>query len=89
MTLPLLPGYTFPDPTRQKFQKSQALVYENGGPSIHDNVPGIGGTLLPGQEPPKEAISSTSVYNQTLGSNAQTGETVPAWVAFGSQVLRF
>jgi hypothetical protein len=89
MALPLLPGYTFPDPTRARFQKSQALVYENGGPAIHHEAPGIGGTLLPGQAPPKEAISSTSVYNQTLGSDFRTGETVPAWVAFGSQVLRF
>jgi hypothetical protein len=89
MTLPLLPGYGFPDPTRSRFHKSQALVYENGGPAIRQEVPGIGGTLLPGQSPPKEAISSTSVYNQALGGGARTGETVPAWVAFGSQVLRF
>ena len=91
MSLPLLPGYTFPNPTRSKFHKSQALVFENGGPAMHETAPGIGGTLLPGQAPPKEAISSTSVYNKTLsGSNTQdVGETVPAWVAFGSQVLRF
>ncbi|OHT05866.1 hypothetical protein TRFO_26209 [Tritrichomonas foetus] len=89
MTLPLLPGYTFPDPTQVKFHKSQALVFENGGPAIHQNAPGIGGKLLPGQAPPKEAISSTSIYNQSMGGDFRTGETVPAWVAFGSQVLRF
>ena len=89
MTLPLLPGYTFPDPTKVKFQKSQALVFENGGMATHENAPGIGGTLLPGQEPPKEAISSTTIYNQVMGDTNQQGETVPAWVAFGSQVLRF
>lgn len=89
MTLPLLPGYTFPDPTQVRFQKSQALVFENGGPAIHENAPGIGGKLLPGQAPPKEAISSTSIYNQSMGGDFRTGETVPAWVAFGSQVLRF
>jgi hypothetical protein len=89
MSLPLLPGYTFPDPTLSRFHKSQALVFENGGPAIHDNAPGIGGRLLPGQAPPKEAISSTAVYNQALGTESKTGETVPAWVAFGSQVLRF
>jgi hypothetical protein len=89
MTLPLLPGYSFPDPTVSRFHKSQALVWENGGPAIHNNAPGIGGTLLPGQSPPKEAISSTTVYNQALGGACKTGETVPAWVAFGSQVLRF
>lgn len=89
MTLPLLPGYTFPDPTQVNFQKSQALVFENGGPAIHQNAPGIGGRLLPGQAPPQEAISSTSIYNQSMGGDFRTGETVPAWVAFGSQVLRF
>ncbi|KAK8854293.1 EF-hand domain-containing protein 1 [Tritrichomonas musculus] len=89
MTLPLLPGYTFPDPTQVKFHKSQALVFENGGQAIHENAPGIGGKLLPGQAPPKEAISSTSIYNQSMGGDFRTGETVPAWVAFGSQVLRF
>jgi hypothetical protein len=89
MALPLLPGYAFPDPTLTRFHKSQALVFENGGPAIHHGASGIGGTLLPGQAPPKEAISSTSVYNQTLGSDFRTGETVPAWVAFGCQVLRF
>lgn len=90
MTLPLLPGYTFPDPTQVKFHKSQALVFENGGQSIHQNAPGIGGKLLPGQAPPQESISSTMVYNQSMGSgDFRTGETVPAWVAFGSQVLRF
>ena len=89
MTLPLLPGYTFPDPTKVNFQKSQALVFENGGMAIHENAPGIGGTLLPGQAPPKESISSTTIYNQVMGDTNQEGETVPAWVAFGSQVLRF
>lgn len=89
MSLPLLPGYTFPDPTQVRFQKSQALVFENGGPAIHQNAPGIGGKLLPGQSPPQEAISSTSIYNQSMGGDFRTGETVPAWVAFGSQVLRF
>ena len=89
MTLPLLPGYNFPDPTQTKFHKSQALVFENGVMAIHPNVPGIGGKLLPGQEPAKETISSTSIYNQIMGGDFQTGQTVPAWVAFGSQVLRF
>ncbi|EAX87685.1 MGC84469 protein, putative [Trichomonas vaginalis G3] len=89
MTLPLLPGHTFPDPTQTRFHKSQALVFENGGMAIHENAPGIGGTLLPGQLPPKEAISSTTIYNQAMGDSNQEGETVPAWVAFGSQVLRF
>lgn len=89
MALPLLPGYTFPDPTMQRFHKSQALVYENGGPALHENAPGIGGTLLPGQAPPKEAVSSASIYNQVLGATGTMGETVPAWMAFGNQVLRF
>ena len=89
MALPLLPGYTFPDPTQVKFHKSQAFVFENGGPALHPNAPGIGGTLLPGQAPAQETISSTSIYNQTLGSDYRTGETVPAWIAFHCQVLRF
>ena len=89
MTLPLLPGYTFPDPTQVKFHKSQALVFENGGPAIHPNVPGIGGKLLPGQAPAKETLSSTQIYNQLTGGETGVGETVPAWVAFDGQVLRF
>ncbi|KAH0785038.1 EF-hand domain-containing family member C2 isoform X2 [Histomonas meleagridis] len=90
MSLPLLPGYTFPDPTRTRFHKSQAFTFKNGVPAINETAPGIGGTLLPGQQPPKEAISSTTVYNQFHASqNISSGETVPAWVAFGSQVLRF
>ena len=67
MTLPLLPGYTFPDPTQVKFHKSQALVFENGGQSIHQNAPGIGGKLLPGQAPPQESISSTMVPKTANG----------------------
>jgi len=89
MTLPLLPGYTFKDPTKTNFQKSQALVFENGGMAIHENAPGIGGTLLPGQAPPVESISSATIYNKITGAANQEGESTPAWVAFGSQVLRF
>jgi hypothetical protein len=86
---PLIPGYQFPDPSNHRFHKSQALVFENGGPAIHENAPGIGGKLLSGQTVVREAVSSTAVYNEALGSDYRTGETVPAWVAFGSQVLRF
>ena len=29
-TLPFLPGYSFPDPAKDKFHKSQTLGYRNG-----------------------------------------------------------
>ncbi|KAJ3372004.1 EF-hand domain-containing member C2 [Kappamyces sp. JEL0680] len=92
--LPFLPGHSFDLlKTKGSERKSHAFDYCNEVPVFKAEAPGIGratrhltrgGRPLYGQSENK-IHSSIDVYR---GIN-ETGETVPAWVAFDRKVLRF
>ena len=66
-----------------KYHKAHAFDFSNGVPGFDENKPGIGNSRLLGQKGAAE--DSSRLYP----ANAQDGESVPAWVAFDRQVLRF
>lgn len=82
--LPCLPGHTFQFKSGDtKHHKAHAFDFSNGVPGFDETKPGIGGSRL--QEQKQTPGDSSRLYP----NNAQDGESVPAWVAFDRQVLRF
>eukprot|EP00047_Mylnosiga_fluctuans_P003412 m.228993 g.228993 ORF g.228993 m.228993 type:complete len:742 (-) comp11834_c0_seq1:88-2313(-) len=80
--LPLLPGLS---PNTQlgksRHHKPQGLVFQNEQRTVLLEAPGIGGTQRTG--------SASSTPKSSSYPAAADGSSVPAWLAFDRQVLRF
>lgn len=82
--VPCLPGHTFLFKSGDtKYHKAHAFDFSNGVPGFDETKPGIGGNRLLDQK--ASAGDSSRLYP----ANASEGNSVPAWVAFDRQVLRF
>jgi hypothetical protein len=82
--VPCLPGHQFTFPSDDvKHHKAHAFDFSNNVASFDETKPGIGGNPLDGQK--HTPRTSSKLYP----SNAEDGQSVPAWVAFDRQVLRF
>eukprot|EP00698_Gefionella_okellyi_P017111 TRINITY_DN4961_c0_g1_i1.p1 TRINITY_DN4961_c0_g1~~TRINITY_DN4961_c0_g1_i1.p1 ORF type:complete len:564 (+),score=138.45 TRINITY_DN4961_c0_g1_i1:103-1794(+) len=86
MSLPMLPGMSFANPARTDFRKSQAFGFRNGVAVFEHQKPGIGGSELLGQT---SKAKTRSAALATIRASANSGDYIPAWVAFDRQVLRF
>ncbi|KAM9840501.1 EF-hand domain-containing protein 1 [Aulostomus maculatus] len=91
--LPFLPGYSFPDITKESFHRPQTLGYRNGYALPHHPRVGIGqdplvSTQLKQQENTELSFDTAHLTYGSI-SNDQYQEFVPAHVALDKKVLCF
>ncbi|KYO34405.1 EF-hand domain-containing protein 1 [Alligator mississippiensis] len=91
--LPLLPGFSFLDPTKTSFHRSQTLGYRNGYAYARRPTVGIGGERLYVNQLSQAELDELANKIPTLtygnAKQAPPSDFVPAHVAFDKKVLKF
>ncbi len=93
MAMPMLPGYSFPDPTKQDFKKTQAFGFKNGHVINKASKDEIYGDLPPsaletefnGEVPKATLLGPGAPYNKR--DEVKVNQYVPPSVKYYKKVL--
>ncbi|XP_074093287.1 EF-hand domain-containing protein 1 isoform X2 [Macrotis lagotis] len=91
--LPLLPGYSFSDPTKTSFQRNQIFGYRNGYPYSRMPKVGVGKESLHvnqlSQTELDDLTNKIPILTYQEPKQCPPSEFIPAHVAFDKKLLRF
>ncbi|XP_020849629.1 EF-hand domain-containing protein 1 [Phascolarctos cinereus] len=91
--LPLLPGFSFSDPTKTNFHRNQTLGYRNGFAYTRLPTVGFGGDRLHANQLSQADLNELANKRPTLTfeepKQVPPSDFIPAHVAFDKKVLKF